>query len=73
MTPGVILVYANVAAYAFCFQMQQPVQPMLLRELGVDESETSTIAGAMEAVHTPGAHQRRVRSHTSLAAGWVRH
>ena len=38
-SPGVVLIFVNIALYAFCFQMQTPVQPKLLRELGVDESE----------------------------------
>lgn len=39
LTPGIVLVYANLAAYAFFYQMQQPVQPKLLESVGVDVSE----------------------------------
>ena len=35
-SPGIVLIFVNIALYAFCFQMQTPVQPKLLRELGVD-------------------------------------
>ncbi|KAA0161863.1 hypothetical protein FNF28_04928 [Cafeteria roenbergensis] len=45
-SPGIVLIFVNIALYAFCFQMQTPVQPKLLRELGVDESAL----GQMQAV-----------------------
>mmetsp|Transcript_109948 Transcript_109948/g.355031 ORF Transcript_109948/g.355031 Transcript_109948/m.355031 type:complete len:414 (+) Transcript_109948:135-1376(+) len=47
-TRSLVVVYANVALYALCFQLQRPIEPFLVEKLGAKGSNAAMSYGALQ-------------------------
>eukprot|EP00041_Stephanoeca_diplocostata_P015552 m.297199 g.297199 ORF g.297199 m.297199 type:complete len:465 (+) comp20077_c0_seq3:52-1446(+) len=55
LSAAVWLVYINVALYATCYQLQRPIEPFLVKELGADNAGYGHLQSFFSAIQTVGA------------------